>query len=47
MVLRLAEAERGRYVVLREARFDGTQITADMAQEAMTALLQLDKDLKT
>ncbi len=47
MVLRLAEAERGRYVVLREARFDGTHITADMAQEAMTVLLQLEKDLKT
>lgn len=46
MVFRLAEADRARYGVLREARFDDARIGTELARETMTALLQLDKDLK-
>lgn len=45
IVVQLAEAERARYGVLREARFSGACIDGPLASEIMNGLLQLKKDI--
>ncbi len=45
VVIQLAESEKARYGVYREARFTRAQIDAGLAIEIMNTLLQLDRDL--
>lgn len=45
VVMQLAEAERARYGVLREARFSGAVIDAALATEIMNGLIQLEKEI--
>ncbi len=45
LVLQVAEADRARYGVLREARFESARIEPALAAHVMNTLLQLDNDL--
>jgi hypothetical protein len=45
IVIQLAESEKARYGVYREARFSDARIAAPLAIEIMNTLLQLDQDL--
>ena len=45
VVVQLAEADRARYGVLREARFAGAVIEATLAADIMAKLIQLEKDI--
>jgi hypothetical protein len=45
IVCQLAEADRARYGVYREARFSDARIDASLANELMNTLLQLEADL--
>ena len=46
LVTQLSEAERGRYVVAREARFESTTIDADETKNTLELLLALKNDLQ-
>ena len=46
IVVQVAEVDRARYVVLREARFDDTVIDAASTEQAMNVLLALSAELK-
>lgn len=45
IVVQLAEAERARYGVFREASFAGAVIDASLAAEIMNGLIQMKKDI--
>ena len=45
IVVRIAEADKARYGVFREGRFDGALIKAGLAAEIMNTLLQLESRL--
>ncbi len=46
LVTQLSEAERGRYVVAREARFDSTTIEAEDCKQTLELLLALKNNLQ-
>lgn len=46
LVVQLAEAERARYVVMREANFSDVQIDADLVKEMLETLLALKAALE-
>lgn len=45
IVVQIAESDKARYGVYREARFADAQVDAALATEIMNTLLQLDKEL--
>ena len=46
MVVQLAEGNRARYGVFREANFDGTSIGVDLAKQLMDTLINLRNDIR-
>jgi hypothetical protein len=47
LVVQIAEADRLRYGVFREARFEDAKIAGDLAKSIMDTLLRIDQDLAT
>ncbi len=47
IVVQLAEADRARYGVLREANFDGTEVDPIFARRIMDTLIELRDDLRS
>lgn len=45
IVVQIAEADRVRYGVFREARFEGAKIATDQAMDIMNTLLAMDRNL--
>ncbi len=46
IVVQLAEADRARYGVFREANFEGTSINAELAKQLMDTLINLRNDIR-
>ena len=45
IVVQLAEGDRARYGVFREANFEGSSIDVDVAKQIMDTLINLRKDI--
>ena len=46
IVIQAAEAERSRYVVMRDAQFGDIRIDADLARRCLDELIDLNEELK-